>query len=126
MSGIFNASIFNNSAFNTGGAGAVVTPDVVKTGTGGIDPYNIVKPLGTLGLPRKKKSVEARIADSRAIQAEVAAQIAREFSEELALPPIRTMSMAEVHFEIGTLLRKTIRTQEDEATLIILMIAAAL
>lgn len=124
MSGIFNASIFNNAVFNTGTAGAVVTPDVVKTGTGGIDPRRrIVKPLGTLGVPRKGKAVvDARIADSRAIQAEVAAQIAREFSEESS----RTMSMAEVHFEIGTLLRKAIRTQEDEATLIILMIAAAL
>src|SRR2546426_494036 len=117
MSGIFNAGIFNNAAFNTGTA--VVTP-VVKTGTGGIDPprrKTIVKPLGPLS--RKRSVVDARVEDSRAIQAEVAAQIAKEFSEERVS---RTMSMAEVHFEIGTLLKKAIRTQEDEATLILLMI----
>src|SRR4051812_21358060 len=100
MSGIFNPGIFNTTAFNTG-TGAV-TPEVVKTGTGGIVPKRrrtIVKPLGTLGVPRKGKAVvDARIADSRAIHAEVAAQIAKEFSEEIAP---RTMSMAQVHFEIG-------------------------
>src|SRR6185369_8435771 len=104
MSGIFNASIFNNAGFNVGDTGGAV-PDVVKTGTGGIDPgkkhKGIVKPLGTLGLP-KKKTVQARVEDSKQIQAEVAAQIAREFSTDT-----RTMTMQEVHSEIGTLLRKS-------------------
>lgn len=128
MSGIFNASIFNNTIFNTGVSGAIVVPEV-KTGTGGIDPgetrrRGIVKPLGTLGVPRKK-SIEARIDDSRVIQAEIVSRLAREFSETIeASPPISQMTMAEIEFEIGTLLRKQIRTQDDEAMLILLMIAA--
>lgn len=135
MSGIFNASIFNNTIFNTGESSAV---DVVKTGTGGIDGEGtggtkrkgIVKPLGTLGLPRKgKKAVEARVDESREIQAEIASRLAREFAEEsvaLETRPIASMSMAEIDFEIGAILRKQIRTEEDEAALILLMIAAAL
>lgn len=124
MSGIFNASIFNNAAFNVGDVGAT---DVVKTGTGGIDPKKhkgIYKPLGTLGLPKKK--VEQRVDDSRQIQAEVAAKLAEEFSEEIKAKPIPKMTMAEVEYEIGALLKKTLRTQEDETMLVLLMIAAAL
>lgn len=135
MSGIFNPVIFNNTIFNTGDAGAVV-PDVVKTGTGGIDGgttggglkrKGIVKPLGTLGLKRK---VESRVDESREIQSEIASRLAREFAEETiaieARPPIASMSMQEIEFEIGALLRKQFRTQQDEDVLILLMIAAAL
>lgn len=121
MSGIFNASIFNNAAFNTGAS--IVVDDVVKTGTGGIDPgkkhKGIVKPLGTLGLPRKaKQAVDARIQDAKVQQAEIASRLAKEFSVD--------MTMEEVHSEIGTLLRKTIRNQEEDAILILLMMAAAI
>lgn len=127
MSGIFNSSIFNNAAFNVGDVGAV---DVVKTGTGGIDKRrNIVKPLGTLGLPKDKKAnkqrLESRVEDSKEIQAEVAAKLAREFSEESDIKaPIAKMTMAQVELEIGTILRKQVRTREDEVMLILLMVAA--
>lgn len=136
MSGIFNASIFNNAAFNTGASGAAVVPDV-KTGTGGIDPgegakrRSIVKPLGTLGLPKKKGkvagTVEARVEESRSIQAEIASRLAKEFTEESAAIETRAvteMTMREVEVEIGVLLKKKLRTEEDDVMLLLLMTAA--
>ena len=133
MAGIFNPAIFNNNAFNTGDG---VVADVIKTGTGGIDPgeglkHRIVKPTGTLHLPKKKegrKDVGDRIDESRGIQAEIAARLAREFTEEsaaLGAPQPIQMSMAEVDFEIGVLLRKKLRTDEEEVMLMLLMVAAS-
>ena len=128
MSGIFNPNVFNATIFNTG-----ESSEVIKTGTGGIDGggkgkhKGIVKPLGTLGLPKKtRKAVEVRVDESREIQAEIASRLAREFSEEVEQKPIAKMTMAEVESEIGTLLRKQIRTEEDETMLILLMMAASL
>lgn len=129
MAGIFNAGIFNNAIFNTGDAAQVVVEEVVKTGTGGIDPRRIVKPTGLLHLPKKKTpdkaGVQQRIDESREIQAEIAARLAKEFSEESsAIPefkPIVEMTMAEVEAEIGLLLRKKIRSDEDEVILLLLM-----
>lgn len=136
MAGIFNPSIFNNAAFNIGDAGVVVA-DVVKTGTGGIDPGDgkrriarSFKPTGLLHLPKKKggsPQVQARVEESQDIQAEIAARLAREFSEEtLAIgepPPIVEMTLAEVEAEIGLLLRKKLRTDEDEVMLLLMMAA---
>lgn len=134
MSGIFNPAAFNNAAFNIGGG---VTPPVVevvvKTGTGGIDPEKkrrtIVKPTGLI--ERKKEGrlgVEARVDESRQIQAEVAAKLAREFTEETLSIAAQTkrieeMSMAEVDAEIGVLLRKQLQTEEEEL-MMLLMIAS--
>lgn len=159
MAGVFNPSIFNTTAFNTGPAGGggpifnigsfntlifntgdevgVTPPAVVtKTGTGGIDPgeglrrrRHIIKPTGTLHLPHKegRKEVIDRIDESRGIQAEIAARLAREFTEEtLARIPIAEMSAAEVDFEIGVLLRKRLRTEEEEIMLLLLMTVAAI
>ena len=128
---IFNASIFNNTIFNTGEAGAVVE-EVVKTGTGGIDQdkrrYPPVKPTGILHLPKKGKlpePVEKRIVEAFDDRAEIAERLAKEFGEETAqipeFKPIVQMTMAEVEAEIGVLLRKELRTREEEALLIILM-----
>jgi len=108
----------------------------VKTGTGGIDPgeglRRIVKPTGLLHLPKKARAdVEARIDDSRAIQAEIAGRLAREFSEETtaleaykAFQPIDEMSLAEIDAEIGLLLKLKLRREEDEIMLLLLMVAA--
>jgi len=114
----------------------------VKTGTGGIDPgeglRRIVKPTGLLHLPKKARAdVEARIDDSRAIQAEIAGRLAREFSEETtaleafkafqafqAFQPIDEMSLAEIDAEIGLLLKLKLRREEDEIMLLLLMSAA--
>lgn len=159
MAGVFSSNIFNPSIFNTGpaaGGGPIfarsvfntlifntgdedgVAPSVVvvKTGTGGLDPgeglkRRIVKPTGILHLPEKgRKGVEDRIDETQAIQAEIAARLAREFTEETvaieARPPIAEMSMREIEFEIGALLRKELRTREDEAILVLLLIAASL
>ena len=151
MSGIFNAAIFNNAIFNTGTA--VVVDDVVKTGTGGIDPggagykrRTIVKPTGLAARKDGRKEVEDRIDESREIQAEIAGRLAREFAEEtqalegeilkaraleeqelleaLEAKRIQDMTAAEVSEEIGILLRKKIR-QEEEELLLMLMIAAS-
>ena len=108
----------------------------VKTGTGGIDPgeglRRIVKPTGLLHLPKKARAdVEARIDDSRAIQAEIAGRLAREFSEETAaleafqpFQPIDEMSLSEIDAEIGLLLKLKLRREEDEIMLLLLMSAA--
>jgi hypothetical protein len=135
MSGIFNSAIFNNAIFNTGDAGAVVTPDVVETGTGGIDgdapKRRIVKPTGLLHLPKKKegrKDVGERVDESQAIQAEIAARLAREFGEDnAARAEIERLEFtrAEADAEIGRLLRKKIRSEEDDIILMLLMAAAA-
>lgn len=129
MSGIFNAAIFNNTIFNVGDVGVVVA-DVVKTGTGGIDRRRIVKPTGILGLPKKKggnKQVEARLQEAHDSRAEIAAKLAREFSEETAsineAQQIVEMTMAEVDAEIAMLLRKKLRTEEDEVMLLLMMAA---
>lgn len=126
MSGIFNAAIFNNAAFNTG-ASQVVVEEAVKTGTGGIDRRRIIKPTGLLHLPKKKADrIEQRVDESRAIQAEIAARLAKEFSEETPeFRPIVEMTMTEVEAEIGMLLRKKLRTDEDEVILLLLMAASA-
>ena len=133
MAGIFNAAIFNNAIFNVGDVGAA--PEVVKTGTGGIDPgaerRRPVKPTGLLRLPKKegRKDVSDRVEESAAIQAEIAARLAREFGEESSALADREsieMSLAEIDREIGVLLRKKMRTEEDEILLLLLMACAAL
>lgn len=127
-------NFFGGQFFGGGFFGSV---DVaVKTGTGGIDPKRrIVKPTGLLHLPKKGKlseAIEDRLKDSFQEQTEIAAKLAREFSEETqrigdeqAAQDIVEMSMAEVDREIGILLRKKLRTQEDEILLLLLMVAAA-
>lgn len=114
------------------GIGEAVTA-VTKTGTGGIDPREvrrgIIKPTGLLDrAPKKKqpearKSVEDRVEDARQIQAEIAGELAKELRGEIesAQKAISAMTMAEVDFEIGVLLRKVQRTQEEDLLLLMLM-----
>lgn len=136
MAGIFNSAIFNNAIFNTGTV-APVDEEVIKTGTGGIDPgrrgRSIVKPTGmrgTLHLPKKSPTPTERIEDSRALQAEVAAKLATEFAADNAarareiVVPIVTMPLADIEAEIAMLLRKKLRTEEEEIMLLLLMVSA--
>lgn len=88
------------------------------------------KPTGLLDRPKKKAGkVEGRVEEASEIQAEIAGRLAREFSEEtLRLPsaepsPVAQMSLSEIEQEIGLILRKKIRTEEDEILLLMLMVA---
>ena len=96
------------------------------------------KPTGLLDRPRKpvkegRKEVADRVDESRQIEAEIAGRLAKEFGEETqeilrlpeAQPPVEEMTLAEVELEIGLLLRKKLRTQEDEILILLLMAAAA-
>jgi len=131
MAGIFNASIFNNTVFNTGGAAPTPPPVVedVKTGTGGIDPHRAYKPTGLTHRKKLKlKKSDERIEEFKDAQIEIASRLAREFTTDLprgAFKPISQMSMLDVDREIGELLRQKIRTEEDEMLLLLLMAAAA-
>lgn len=120
-----------------GTSGTSVTP-TTKTGTGGIDPGEGLrrfpaKPTGLLDRPKKevregRKNVEDRIDESAQIAAEIAGNLAREFGDETQRQEaanIVEMSMAEVDFEIGVLLRKKIRNEEEEIMLMLLMIAVS-
>ncbi|HEY4697759.1 MAG TPA: hypothetical protein VIH29_07115 [Gallionella sp.] len=125
-------AVFNSAVFYSG---VYFTDSAVKTGTGGIDPgegnkrRRIIKPTGLLHLPKKegRKDVVERIEESREIQAEIAGRLAKDFAAGNAvLEAAQTleMSVAEIDAEIGMILRKKIRTEEDEMILLLLMAAA--
>ena len=86
------------------------------------------KPTGILHLPKKSPKVSERIDDSRAIQAEIAARLVKEFTEEEVARQeqveVARLSAAEVDFEIGILLRKKLRTDQEELLLVLLMASA--
>ena len=129
MAGIFNAEIFNNDVFNVG----AVTPAGGKGDNPAARRRHTIKPTGFTGRAKKQSKVDERVDESREIHAEVAARIAREFGEETIRlrgeqaeqPAIEAMSLREIDAEIGALLRKKLRTEEDELMLLLLMAAAA-
>lgn len=120
----------------------------IKSGTGGIDPGGDarrvpIKPTGLVDRPRKpakegRKDVADRVDESRNIEADVAEKLAKEFSDQTlrlrgeaeeeaaqaAQAEIARMTQEEVAFEIGVLLRKKLKTQEDELLLLMLMAAS--
>jgi len=128
----FGGNFFSGEFFSSTG---VTVEEIIKTGTGGIDPgegqkrRRIVKPTGILHLPKKegRKDVADRIDESKGIQAEIAGRLAREFAEESAWlesrPPVVEMSLLEVEAEIAQLLQKKIRTEQEEMMLMMLMVA---
>lgn len=99
------------------------------------------KPTGILDRPRKegRKEVEDRVDESRQIQAEIAGKLAYEFTEESSSleakriedaqasaarrKEIAQMSAAEIEKEIGILLKKKMKDEEDIISLTLLMIA---
>ena len=103
-----------------GGTPPTPTPDVVKTGGKGDNKRRrlIVKPTGLLDR-KATPTIKERLEDS----AELHAEALEKYSEPQELPPIETMSQAEIDFEIGVLLRKAIKTEEDEILLLMLMMA---
>jgi hypothetical protein len=140
-------NFFGGAFFDGGFFGAGTDDATVKTGTGGIDPGEghrrvPFKPTGIVDRPkisvkRGRKEVEDRVDESRQIQAEIAEKLAREFGEETQAAEeaqaiedrrqlmLAEMSQAQIDFEIGVLLRKKIKTAEDELILVLLMAAAA-
>ena len=91
------------------------------------------KPLGIIDRPRKplkegRKDVSDRVDESRQIEADIAAKLARDFSEETLRippeqPPVAEMALADIEAEIGAILRKKVRTEQDETMLLLLMAA---
>ena len=90
-----------------------------------------VKPTGLLDRPTKAvkplSRVDERVEDSRQIQAEVAGELARQLREDIdrEVPPVVMMDLAAVEAEIGRILRKKVRTDEDEVLLLLLMVAVS-
>ena len=99
------------------------TPDTKTGGKGDNGKRSTYKPTGLVDRPR---SVKDRVEDTRQIQAEVAGQLAKELRGEIEKfeQPVTKMSISEIDAEIGTLLRKRIRTEEDEIILLLLIAAA--
>lgn len=81
----------------------------------------IFKPTGLIDRPR---TIEERLEQTAEIAREVFGQ-ARAPVEAPVEPPISQMTLAEVEREIGVLLRKKVRTEEDELILLLLMAASA-
>ncbi len=127
MTGIFNATIFNNQVFNVG-TGAPSPPPAetpAKTGTGGIDPHRAYKPTGLISrkkLTLKKPVLEERIEEFNEAQTEIAAKLSREFIE---LKPISQMSMLDIEREIGIRLHRISSRNEEEELMVLLLMAAA-
>ena len=117
--------MFFEGVFFDGGFFDGTTPPptpAVKTGTGGIDPRrSIYKPTGLIDVKPKSK-IQQRVEETAQIHAEVSKNLRDEFVTEFK--PIQTMTMAEIDREIGALLKKKMRTDEEEVTLLILMIAS--
>ena len=115
-----------------GGVGGVTppTPEEIKTGTGGIDPGDGLRIYKPTGLEDRKKRVDQRVDESSEIHAEVAAKLAKELRDSVdeievaELKATRLMTSAEVDQEIGMLLRKQLRTEEEELLLILLLAVA--
>lgn len=137
MTTAFQQSAFQDDAFQIDGAQAEAPAPPYKGGRGdnGDAPRRKVpfKPTGlpprsTLKLKKAKDAgVDRRLQESAEIAAEVAGSLARELEGErrATTPPITELTLQEVDREIGRLLRKRLRTEEDELLLLILMAAAA-
>ena len=91
---------------------------------------SIFKPTGLLG-PRRKiaeaPSTDQRVAETQEIAREIyeAARVARALHAKPETQTAIEMTPAEIDFEIGVLLKKAMRTADDEILLLTLMAAAA-
>ena len=116
----YNGAFFGGEFFNAGGDTPVV---VVKTGGKGDNKRRrIVKPTGLLDR-KATPSIQERIEESAQLHTEAKIQAREQFLDLPVFQPIETMSQAEIDFEIGILLRRKIRTEEDEILLLMLMMA---
>lgn len=118
---VFFSGVFNPNVFFTD-SGAAPAVEVVKTGGKGDN--RIFKPTGLID--RKKTPVEKRVVEASEDHAEIIAQLAREFAQHVAPPPVETMSATDIAAEIGARIREQIRIkeqkerEEDEETLILM------
>ena|SRR3990167_3623556 len=121
-------NFFGGTFFSGGFFGALDSGEVVKTGTGGIDPprrRTIYKPTGLLERKKEgKKGVEQRIEETREIHEEIKREIALSFREETHVEAkrIELMTSTEVDKEIAILLKKKLRTEEEEMMMILMML----
>ena len=127
---VFFSGVFNPNVFSTEG-GAV--EEVVKTGTGGIDPAKrnrIYKPTGLPLKPPKegRKSTQDRVDESGQIQAEIASRLSKEFTEELnqerEAASIALMTQAQIDAEIAFLMKEKMQKMQKEDEEIIQLIVA--
>lgn len=85
---------------------------------------SIVKPTGLPPVGRQgRKSVEERVEDTREIEQEVSREVLQ--LPQAGSPPIAEMSLVQIEREIGTLLRKQLRSEDEEIILMLLLCAIA-
>lgn len=127
----FGGNFFGGEFFNQGSQQVVVEEEATRPrpDDGGrtlkLKGRPIYKPTGLIDRPR---TVKERVEQTAEIAREVVEQSARAFTEPAepaGPPPISEMTLAEVEREIGVLLRKKVRTEEDELILLLLMAASA-
>lgn len=92
-------------------------------GAGGIDApkrRTIYKPTGLLD-----RKIERRISEAAQESAEITAKLDAEFLPEViaAAAPVQRLTLEQIDFEIGLLLRNKMRTDEEDALLVILLVA---
>lgn len=120
------SNFFGGQFFGGGFFGAISPTGAAPSGKGDNEKRRgIFKPTGLPPIRRRKlgeaPSTEQRVAETQ----EIAAEIARGVVEAPAAEaPISTMTLAEIDFEIGVLLRKA-RTEEDDIRLLTMLAAAA-
>ena len=107
------------------------TPDTKTGGKGDNQRRSTYKPTGLVERTLKARpSVQDRVEDTGQIQAEIAGKLARELRGEIEAfekfekQPVTRMSISDIDAEVGSLLRKKIRTEEEEIILLLLMAAA--
>lgn len=120
------ASFFSGGFFSSGFFSSQIG-SAIKTGSGGIDAKkktrNIIKPTGLLTTKRGK--IQTRLEETH----EIALEVSQNLANELAGKPVKVevpvpqMSLAEIEFEIAYLIKKKLRTDEDNAMLLILIAA---
>lgn len=140
------------SALSTSLVAVVATPtfnvtaadESTRSGGGGIEKRrrgsrSAVKPTGLLGKtpkgtkkPPARLDPDARIEESRQIEADVAARLSREFTEDNAARTValeadraKAETLARQQIEISVLRAKQLRTEEEQLMLLLLMAANA-
>ena len=121
MATAFFGSDFFGGEFFSSSQMSPKTDDDDRTHPIAVKPTGLLERRPTLTL---RKTVEQRVDESRQIQAEVYGQLAKELRAEREKPVIQEMSLREIEAEIGELLRKKLRT-EDEEIMLLLLVAAA-
>lgn len=120
ITGFFGGAFFGGGFF---GAPTTGRPDDGGRG--------IIKPTGLDGYrPRREdEALQKRLQESADDALAISERLAREFAEENAVlarqTPIVSMTLKEIDREIGILLRRKLKTEEDDVLLLTLMAASA-